>query len=96
MYICGLCKHLQDEKTFTCTNNKTFTVSASMSCDVNNIIYVITGSGCNLNYMGETNNLRHRTTVHNQQIREINTRKFPCMCVCMCMCSLFVLPYLVL
>ena len=54
----------------------TFMVNASMLCNVKNVIYVITRRSCHENYTGDTN-LRHCTTVHNQQIREINTRKIP-------------------
>ena len=49
-------------------------MNASMSCDVKIVVYVITCRGCNEIYIGETVNLRHRTTVHNQQIRDPSTR----------------------
>ena len=62
---------------FTFANQKTFKVNAAMSCDVKNVIYVITCRGCGENYIGETTNLRHRTTVHNQQIRDPGTREIP-------------------
>ena len=52
-------------------------MNASMSCDVKNVVYVITCRGCNENYIGETVNLRHRTTVDNQQIRVPSTRMIP-------------------
>ena len=74
---CGLCKHLLEGKNFEFVNGKTFTVNASMSCDVKNVVYVITCRGCNENYIGETVNLRHRTTVHNQQTRDPSTRMIP-------------------
>ena len=34
-------------------------------------------SGCGENYIEETNNLRQRVTIHNQQIRDPTTRKIP-------------------
>ena len=74
---CGLCKHMLEGNHFTFATQKTFKVNAAMSCDVKNVIYVITCRGCGENYIGETTNLRHRTTVHNQQIRDPGTRKIP-------------------
>ena len=74
---CGLCKHLLGGNRFTFANQKTFKVNAAMSCDVKNIIYVIKCRGCGENYIGEATNLRHRRTVHNQQIRDPGTRKIP-------------------
>ena len=38
---------------FTFANQKTFKVNAAMSCDVKNVIYVITCRGCGENYIGE-------------------------------------------
>ena len=48
-----------------------------MSCIVKNVIYVITCRGCGKYYTGETNNLRKRTTLHNQHIRHENLRMIP-------------------
>ncbi len=46
-----------------------------MTCDVRNVIYVMRCHGCNKEYIGETGDLlRKRVTVHNQQIRDPNTR----------------------
>ena len=45
-----------------------------MTCTVKNAIYVIECRGCNKYYIGETNNLRKRTTIHNQYIRHENLR----------------------
>ena len=42
-----------------------------MSCTSSNLIYVIICAGCGENYIGQTGDtLRHRMTVHRQQIRE--------------------------
>jgi len=48
-----------------------------MSCTSKNIIYVISCSGCNKQYIGQTSNLRNRITVHRQQIRDASLRKLP-------------------
>ncbi|MEW8512949.1 MAG: GIY-YIG nuclease family protein [Candidatus Thiodiazotropha sp.] len=46
-----------------------------MSCEVKNLIYVIRCGGCHEEYIGETGDtLRHRVTVHKQQIRDASTR----------------------
>ena len=71
---CGLCKHLIEAETFYFLSGKTFKVNQSMSCDVKNVIYVIQCNNCNLEYIGETSNLRNRVTVYNQQIRDKNLR----------------------
>ena len=41
------------------------------------VIYVIECRGCDEQYIGETNNLRNRTTLHNQHIRHEALRKIP-------------------
>ena len=49
-----------------------------MSCDVKNVIYVITCKGCNEFYIGQTGDkLRTRRTIHAQQIRDPTTRQIP-------------------
>ena len=48
-----------------------------MSCTVKNVVYVIECRGCGEYYIGETNNLRKRTTLHNQHIRHENLRMIP-------------------
>ena len=54
-----------------------------MTCEVENVVYVMKCGGCNEEYIinneeyvGETGNyyLRRRVTVHNQQIRDQTTR----------------------
>lgn len=72
---CGLCRHLVEGHTFNFKNGKQFHVNENITCDVKNVIYVITCGGCAENYIGETGNLRQRVTIHNQQIRDPSTRK---------------------
>ena len=40
-----------------------------MSCDVEDIIYVVQYANCKLEYIGETGNLRDRVRVHKSQIK---------------------------
>ena len=48
-----------------------------LAIKVKNVIYVIECRGCQKYYIGETNNLRNRTTLHNQHIRHENLRMIP-------------------
>ena len=48
-----------------------------MSCTLKIVIYVITCRVCRKYYIGETNNLRKITTLHNQHIRHENLRMIP-------------------
>ena len=48
-----------------------------MSCIAKNVIYVIQCRGCDEQCIGKTNNLRNRTTLHNQHIRHEALRKIP-------------------
>ena len=73
---CRLCKHIKEESTFN-FKGENFTVNADMSCTVKNVIYVIECRGCGEYYIGETNNLRKRATLHNQHIRHENLRMIP-------------------
>ena len=72
---CGLCEHLITENKLTFQCGKTFKAKYSMSCEVKNLIYVIPCGGCHEEYIGETGDtLRHRVTVHKEQIRDASTR----------------------
>ena len=73
---CGLCKYIREECSYN-FNGKIFNVNSDMTCTVKNVIYVIECRGCNKYYIGETNNLRKRTTLHNQHIRHENLRMIP-------------------
>ena len=72
---CGLCIHLLESNSFEFKCGKRFFVHESMTCEVKNVVYVMKCRGCGDEYIGETGNfLRRRVTVHNQQIRDPNTR----------------------
>ena len=73
---CGLCKYLKDGSSFN-FKGKQFNVNSDMTCTVKNVIYVIECRECRKYYIGETNNLRNRTTLHNQHIRHENLRMTP-------------------
>ena len=68
---CGICEHLITENEYVFQCGKTFNVKTTMSCEVRNLIYVIRWGGCQEEYIGETGDtIRHRLTVHRQQIRD--------------------------
>ena len=72
---CGLCIHHLESNSFEFKCGKRFFVYESMTCEVKNVVYVMKCRGCGDEYIGETGNfLRRRVTVHNQQIRDPNTR----------------------
>lgn len=72
---CGLCHHLITESIFNFKCGKNFQVRSQMTCNVRNLIYVIQCQGCHEEYIGETGDiLRHRLTVHRQQIRNPSVR----------------------
>ena len=74
---CSLCQHIIEASSYN-FKWKIFYVNQNMSCEVQNVIYVITCNGCGEYYIGQTGGkLRTRRTVHAQQIRDPSTRMIP-------------------
>ena len=71
---CGTCQHLIEADKYAFKCGVSFKIKIDISCDVKNVIYAIICRGCNKEYVGETNNLRKRITVHKQQIRDPSIR----------------------
>ena len=72
---CGICQYLLVGNAFSFKRGKTFKGTTNMGCDAKNLIYVMYCSGYGEEYIGETgDSLRHRMTVHRQQIRQTNVR----------------------
>lgn len=71
---CGLCNFLLEGQFYKSKSGYTFKVKFPMSCDVKNVIYIIICNGCKEEYVGETNELRKRMTVHRQHIRDPKVR----------------------
>ena len=72
---CSLCKCMIVGNNFTFKYGKTMYDTTSMRCDAKNLIYVMQYTGCDEEHIGETGyNLRHRMTLHRQQIRNSNVR----------------------
>lgn len=76
---CATCPYLQEGHQFEFKNGRNFNIYSSITCESSNLIYVITCAGCGENYIGQTGDtLRHRMTVHRQQLRET---KYQCTAV---------------
>ncbi|MCG8094140.1 MAG: hypothetical protein JAZ17_11035 [Candidatus Thiodiazotropha endolucinida] len=74
---CSLCQHIIESDSYNFKRKKFF-VNSNMSCDVQNVLYVITCNGCGEFYIGQTGGkLRTRRTIHAQQIRDPSTRMIP-------------------
>ena len=67
---CGICPNLKHNINSIKFNQSGvhFKITIKMTCEVKDVIYVVTCSGCGKQYIGETEYLRDRVTVHNQQI----------------------------
>jgi hypothetical protein len=75
---CGTCPHLQEGSEFHFKQGQIFKIKNDFTCSSENLIYVITCSGCGDHYIGQTGNgLRQRITVHKQQIRFPEYRQIP-------------------
>lgn len=69
---CFTCKyHATDSKTFSSSkNNKIFNIRDSIYCNSTNIIYLITCTKCQTQYVGETErSLRDRMTDHRSKVK---------------------------
>ena len=67
---CGTCPYLQHNVNGIKFNHSGvhFKIKTKMTCEVKDVIYVVTCSGCGKQYIGETEDLHNRVTIHNQQI----------------------------
>ena len=76
---CSLCSNNEFIETSSYlfkNSNFNFIIKHSMSCDSQNLIYLLFCNNCNAEYIGETSNtLRKRITVHHQQIKDSSLRK---------------------
>lgn len=63
---CGTCPHFPPAGSFQSTKtNKTFLIKQNLSCDSKNVVYLITCSRCDIQYVGQTSlSLRDRFTRH--------------------------------
>ena len=66
---CGTCNLIITGQSITFKNGKTWKVNSDMNCLSINIIYAIICPKCETFYIGQTENLRNRVTVHKEQIK---------------------------
>ena len=71
---CKCCKNIIETSLFHFEKiNKIFEIRSKMTCDSQNLIYVLLCKSCSLYYVGQTNDkLRNRARVHRQQILNPN------------------------
>lgn len=65
---CGTCPHLTTGNSITFKNGKTWHIKSTMTCKATNVVYAITCPTCGSFYIGQTQDLRKRVTLHRQQI----------------------------
>ena len=65
---CGTCEIIIPGKTITFKNGKKWEIKTAMNCKSTNIIYAIICPKCESFYIGQTEHLRKRVTVHREQI----------------------------
>lgn len=62
------CPILTEDLQFTFQQEETLIIKTNFTCASQNLIYLLTCSGCNQNYMGQRGfTLRHRVTLHKEQ-----------------------------
>lgn len=66
---CGTCEYILTGESVTFKNGKTWKIKSSMNCKARNVIYVILCTNCDSFYIGQTENLRNRVTLHKEQIK---------------------------
>ena len=71
---CGVCPHLLTETQYTFKCGTTFEVKKSMDCTAKNLIYALICNSCQLEYIGQTGNLRDRIRTHKQHIGDPSVR----------------------
>ncbi len=74
---CGTCKHILTGDTFRFKNGKTWTVKSNMDCKSKYVIYVLICEKCKSFYVGQTEDLRKRVTLHREQIKHEKYRHLP-------------------
>ena len=67
---CQLCPNLiLGDKFTSTTTGRVFTINQTFDCNAKNVVYVISCSTCNMQYVGSTNSLRLRYNNHKSRMR---------------------------
>ena len=72
---CGTCNLLITGNSMKLKNNKVWQIKSPMNCKSRNIIYIVVCSKCESFYVGQTERLRKRVTLHKQQINHEESRR---------------------
>ena len=71
---CTLCSKIIEGTSYEFNNSEQFIIQRELTCDSKNVIYVLKCNGCNLNYIGVTNDLRKRIANHKSNVKVENNR----------------------
>ena len=74
---CGTCNIIVTGDSLILKGNKTWTIHSPMSCLSRDVIYIIICSKCQDYYIGQTQNLRNRVSLHKEQIKHEQYRHLP-------------------
>ena len=74
---CGKCDLLITGDTLKLKNGSTWKIKSQMSCKSKDIIYMIICPKCQDSYIGQTQDLRKRVTLHREQIKHEEYRHLP-------------------
>ena len=66
---CETCQYIFAGESITLKNGKLWKINSSMSCKARNVIHLIISTKCENFYVGQTENLRKRVTLHKEQRR---------------------------
>lgn len=66
---CGTCEHIFTGDSIQLRNGQRWEIRTTMNCKARNVIYILSCENCDSFYIGQTENLRKRVTLHKQQIR---------------------------
>ena len=72
---CGTCDVLITGNSVKFKNGKRWDIKSAMSCKSRYLIYVIICPNCRSFYVGQTEHLRNRVTVHKEQIKHEKYRQ---------------------
>ena len=75
---CGTCNFILEGKEYTLKNTgDIIKIKEDLDCRATSVIYVIKCIGCGHDYIGCTNNLRHRVALHKSHIKNPETQICP-------------------
>ena len=67
---CGICNILKEGDSYTFQDRKTFHIRRHLTCESQNVVYVLECERCHENYIGSTTlQLTKRITLHRSQIK---------------------------